>query len=176
MNMNGTGNVELMPFEPIDWTLRDEVRPRDVEAIRGLVARTGFFRTDEIEVAVELVDERLAKGELSGYEFLMAESSGQLVGYACYGPIACTLGSYDLYWIAVDPRHQRHGLGRRLVRAVESRVAADGGRQIFVDTSGQERYAPTRAFYERCGYKLAARLPGFYAPGDDKLIYVRALE
>ena len=35
-----------------------------------------------------------------------------VVGYACYGPIACTVASYDLYWIAVDPQFQRHGIGQ----------------------------------------------------------------
>jgi ribosomal protein S18 acetylase RimI-like enzyme len=151
--------------------LRDIVNAADRDAVRSLVTRTGFFRPDEIDVAVELVGERLARGPTSGYEFLFAERAGQLVGYACYGPIACTLGSYDLYWIAVDPSCQRSGIGRRLAQEVIARVAAAGGRRIFIDTSSQPRYAPTRAFYERNGYTCAARLPDFYAPGDDRVIY-----
>jgi ribosomal protein S18 acetylase RimI-like enzyme len=151
--------------------LRDCVQAADRDAVRSLVTRTGFFRPDEIDVAVELVDESLARGPASGYEFLFAERAGQLIGYACYGPIACTLGSYDLYWIAVDPSCQRSGIGRRLADEVKARVAAAGGRRIFIDTSSQPKYAPTRAFYERNGYTCAARLPDFYAPGDDRVTY-----
>jgi GNAT superfamily N-acetyltransferase len=157
------------------YSLRVAVVPGDPDAIRELAALTGFFRPDEIEIAAELAAERLSRGPASGYEFLFAESAGQLIGFACFGPIACTVGSYDLYWIAVDPHWQRKGIGRRLIAEVESLVVRAGGRRIYVDTSGQPKYEPTRAFYERCGYTLPARLADFYAPGDDKVIYAKAL-
>jgi hypothetical protein len=44
-----------------------------------------------------------------------------------------------------------------------------------VETAGRADYAPTRAFYEARGYRAAARLPDFYAAGDDQVIYVKAL-
>jgi len=46
---------------------------------------------------------------------------------------------------------------------------------IVVETSSRAAYAPTRAFYERRGYTQAARLPGYYAPGDDLVIYLKDL-
>jgi hypothetical protein len=46
---------------------------------------------------------------------------------------------------------------------------------VYVETSGRRDYAPTRAFYERAGYRPEARLADFYAPGDDKWIYVKPL-
>ena len=73
------------------------------------------FPPNGVDVAIELVDERLSKGTASGYYFLFAEREGLTIGYACYGPIACTQHSYDLFWIAVDVRHQRSGLGRHLL-------------------------------------------------------------
>jgi GNAT superfamily N-acetyltransferase len=157
-------------------TLRDEVTAGDRATVRAIVERTGFFRPDEVDVAVELVDERLSRGEASGYYFVFAEVDGEVVGYACYGPIACTVGSFDLYWIAVDPQLQRGGVGRSLAAAVESRAAQMGGRRIYIDTSGKLQYAPTRAFYECCGFHCDARLTDFYAPGDDRLIYVKDVE
>jgi len=36
-------------------------------------------------------------------------------------------------------------------------------------------YAPTRAFYERRGYAAVARIPDFYAPGDDQVVYTKAI-
>jgi ribosomal protein S18 acetylase RimI-like enzyme len=62
-----------------------------------------------------------------------------------------------------------------LLTAVERRLAADAGRLIVVETSSRVQYAPTRAFYERCGYAEAARLPGYYALGDDLVIYLKDL-
>jgi len=156
-------------------TFRDVAVPRDREAVRSIIERTGFFRPDEVAIAVELVDERLSRGEASGYHFVFAEQADEVAGYACYGDIACTLGSFDLFWIAVDPRFQRQGIGRMLMAAVESRVAAMGGRRIYIDTSGKPQYEPTRAFYERSGFRCEARLADFYAAGDDRMIYAKAV-
>jgi GNAT superfamily N-acetyltransferase len=156
---------------------RIEPRPSDVAAVRSLVAATGVFRDSEVAIAAELVEEALARGaDASGYRFLLADdSSGRLLGYACYGPIAGTVHSFDLYWIAVDPARQRRGLGRRLMAGVEAAVRAAGGRRLYVDTSTSEAYAPTRAFYLRCGHHLAAELPDFYAPGDGKAVFCKVL-
>lgn len=155
--------------------LRDETQAPDRDAVRRIVESTGYFAPYEVDVAVELVDERLAKGLASGYYFLFAEREGETIGYACYGPIACTRHSYDLYWIAVDAAHQRSGWGRRLLAASEQRIRQAGGQRIYIETSNRAQYATTRAFYERCGYVCEAVLRDFYAPGDDKVIYVRAL-
>jgi GNAT superfamily N-acetyltransferase len=155
--------------------LRFSVLPQDREAVRALVDRTGFFNRDEVGIAVELVESHLADGEASGYRFIFAELDGALAGYACYGAIACTAASYDLYWIAVEPNFQRHGIGRVLISAVESQVSASAGERIYIDTSGRDQYRPTRAFYERSGFRCEARLADFYAPGDDRVIYVKRL-
>ncbi len=154
---------------------RDDVRPDDCHAVRALVTGTGYFLTDEIDLAAELVEERLSHGAASGYDFVFAEIGKSLVGYACYGPIPCTRASFDLYWIAVDPQHQRNGIGRSLVAAVQQRVLARGGERIYIDTSGKDQYLPTRSFYERNGFYCDARLKDFYAPGDDRVIYAKVL-
>jgi GNAT superfamily N-acetyltransferase len=154
---------------------RDDVRPDDCRTVKALIERTGYFRADEIDIAVELVEERLVRGAASGYEFVFAEINETLVGYACFGPIPCTAASFDLYWIAVDPRQQRSGIGRALVEAVEQRVIARGGKRLYIDTSGKDQYSPTRAFYERNGFYCDARLRDFYEPGDDRVIYAKAL-
>ena len=156
-------------------TLREVVRPDDRETVREIVASTGFFTPAEADVAVELVDERLAKGVDSGYVFIFAEVDGHTVGYACYGPIACTVGSYDLYWIAVHEAHRRQGWGKVLLEAAEERIARAGGRRIYIETSGRPQYEPTQRFYERCGYVVEAVLADFYTPGDAKIVYCRSL-
>jgi ribosomal protein S18 acetylase RimI-like enzyme len=155
--------------------LRCQVCPADREVVRRIVSSTGFFRPDEVDVAVELVDERLGRGDASGYFFVFAEQSTRTIGYSCYGPIACTVASYDLYWIAVEKSCQGQGLGRRLLEDAESRIRRAGGRRIYLDTSGRPQYATTRAFYEHFGYQRVATLKDFYDTGDDKVIYAKEL-
>jgi hypothetical protein len=50
---------------------------------------------------------------------------------------------------------------------------AAGGDRMYIDTSGRPQYAPTRAFYERNGFRCDATLRDFYATGDDRIIYVK---
>jgi D-alanine-D-alanine ligase len=155
--------------------LRSEVRVSDAVAVRQIVASTNLFRPGEIDVAVELVETRLAKGPPSGYEFRFADQAGEVVGYACFGANSLTVGSWDLYWIAVSPALQGNGIGRLLLDEVQRHVAAAGGRRIYIETSHRADYAATRGFYEKCGYRLEAVLEDFYAPGDSKAIYVRVM-
>ena len=54
-------------------------------------------------------------------------------------------------------------------------MAARGARRVYVDTSSRSQYEPTRAFYLACGYAREAFLADFYAPGDGKVIFVKAL-
>ncbi|MCB2183496.1 MAG: GNAT family N-acetyltransferase [Desulfobulbaceae bacterium] len=156
--------------------IREEVEPADVQRVAKLVESTGFFREAEVEVAVELVRDRLEKGEASGYSFLLSDGQDRLAAYSCYGPIACTLTSFDLYWIVVHPDYQGQGMGKGILRLTEQRVAGAGGERLYVDTSQSAQYAGTRAFYERCGYRLESVLADFYGPGDGKVVYCKKLE
>jgi ribosomal protein S18 acetylase RimI-like enzyme len=154
--------------------LRTEARPRDRVRIREITRATEMFHAPEIEVAVELVDDRLAKGDGSDYVFLFADSGSLTLGYACYGWNSMTQSSWDLYWIAVDPGAQGRGIGRALLDAVEVDVRARRGSRLYVETSGRAQYEPTRGFYLASGYTIAAELPHFYAPGDSKVIFVKS--
>lgn len=160
---------------PAAVTLRADLRTQDREAIRRLLDSTGVFYPQELDVAVELVDDRLAKGENSDYHFLVAESCGEAVGYVCFGPIAVTDRRYDLYWIGV--RKDRHGLGigGRLLREAEKRICARDGKYLYIETSSRPVYEPTRRFYLGHGYREVARVPHFYGDDDDRVIFMKAL-
>lgn len=167
-----TGREDRAPPE-LYW--RDAVTAEDVDRIRNLVATTGMFRPAETEIAAELVAERVARGQASGYEFIIAERDGKLLGYTCYGPVAGTESSFDLYWIVVARDQQRAGLGRELLARTEAAARALGARRLIAETSGTEAYKPARAFYERTGFRKVAEIPDFYADGDAKLIFVKDL-
>lgn len=152
---------------------RRDVRTSDRDDVREIVHSTGFFTPEEVDIALELVDETLARGRQSGYSFLFAEQAGRVLGYTCFGPIIGTAGSYDLYWIAVHGLYHRKGVGRLILGRSETLMAQEGCRRVYVETSSRSKYAPTRSFYERCGYDRVASLKDFYAPGDDKIVYCK---
>lgn len=157
----------------IAW--REAVKIEDVDKVRNLVAATAMFSAEEIGISAELVTERIERGRASGYDFVLAEEQGRLVGYACYGQIPGSESSYDLYWIAVHPDAQSHGLGRQILARTELAVRRRGGVQLYADTSDSEAYVPTRAFYERTGFTQAAAFADFYRPGDGKIIFLKRL-
>jgi D-alanine-D-alanine ligase len=159
--------------QPLVW--RDEVTPEDRESVRRLCEVSGFFSAEEVEIAVELVEERLAKGVASGYRFLFAQQGDTILGFACYGPISGTESSWDLYWIAVEEKERGQGLGRKLQGEVERRTALFGGRRLYAWTSSRNQYLRTRKFYERLGYSREAILRDYYKPGEHLVIYVKHL-
>ena len=144
----------------------------DRRRIEDITRAVRVFRDDEIPVALEVFDAAAAGSP--DYAALGAVLEGQLVGWICWGPTPCTLGTYDLYWMAVDPRTQSAGVGTALVREMEGRLAGSA-RLIVVETAGRPDYRPTRAFYEARGYRRAAVIPDFYAPGDDQVVYLKTL-
>jgi GNAT superfamily N-acetyltransferase len=152
---------------------REHLEPGDREAVGRLVHATGFFSEEERKIAEELVDERMTKGEASGYFFLFAEEEGRLLGYTCFGPIPGSVHSYDLYWIAVDPGAQGRGIGKKLMARSEQIMRERGARRIYADTSSRPQYEPTRVFYLSCGYAQEAFLVDFYGAGDGKVIFVK---
>jgi len=154
---------------------RESIRYSDLDAVRDIVRSTGYFSEEEIDVACELVSERLLRGEKSGYHFLFVECSGQVTAYSCFGRIPGTACSYDLYWIAVRNDCRGQGIGKQLLEKTEKRVDQMGGCRIYIETSSRILYEPTRQFYLRCGYKTAAILDDFYAPGDHKIVYLKTL-
>ncbi|MEE4178391.1 MAG: GNAT family N-acetyltransferase [Bacteroides sp.] len=154
-----------------EFTIRREVVESDLETVRSIIDSSGFFRKDEVEVAVELAGEALEKGDASGYHFLFAEMDGQTLGFACFGPIPCTIGSFDLYWIAVHQDSRGKGIGLSLLKETEALVKQMNGRKIYIETSTMPKYDPTRGFYLSAGYEEAARFSDFYDLGDGKVVF-----
>jgi ribosomal protein S18 acetylase RimI-like enzyme len=144
----------------------------DRRRIEEITRAVRVFRDDEVPVALEVFDGAVAGSP--DYIALGAVLDERLVGWICWGPTPCTVGTYDLYWMAVDPAAQGAGIGAALVREMEGRLAGSA-RLIVVETAGRPDYRPTRAFYEARGYRRAAIIPDFYAPGDDQVVYVKHL-
>lgn len=149
---------------------------KDIQWVREIVESTGFFYDFETEIAVELVKERLDKGEDSGYYFVFAEADGITVAYTCFGHDEMTKSCFELYWIVTHNDFRGKGIGKKLLEETYSQIRKKGGTMVVAETSGRPYYASTRAFYEKAGYTLEAVIRDYYDKGDDKCFYVKHLE
>jgi GNAT superfamily N-acetyltransferase len=142
--------------------------------VEEITRSVGVFREDEIPVALEVFDEATGGAPGNTYAVLGAEIDQRLAGWICWGPTPCTLGTYDLYWMAVDPVFHGTGIGTALLQEMERRLTGQA-RLIMIETAGRRDYAATRAFYQARGYSAVATIPDFYAPGDDQMVFVKYL-
>jgi len=149
-------------------------RAADRASVQTIVEATGVFRPDEVAIALEVFDGAVAAPGRD-YWGVGAYDDDQLVGFALYGPVPCTVAAWDLYWIAVNPAVHGAGIGRQLMTHCEAAITAEGGRLIVVETSSRADYEPTRAFYQRLGYRVQATIPEYYAPGDALVVYTKFL-
>lgn len=148
--------------------------PSDRDRVLALVRETGMFTEAEVAVAEELIDIYLNDPRQKDYMAVVIENErGEPAGYLTWGPTPLAEDAYDLYWMAVSPAEQGRGYGKRLVNWLEDEVKARRGRLVIVETSSQPKYLPTRKFYMKLGYAEVARVPDFYRPGDDRVIYTK---
>lgn len=157
-----------------DITFREVIYKSDLNDVVKITEKSGFFTKEEVDITRELITLRFKDGaEKSGYNFIIIESVGKVLGFSCFGKIPCTKSSFDLYWIVIDKKYKNLGLGKRILELTENRVKDMGGESIYIETSSTELYKPTRLFYENNGYSLATVLADFYDKNDDKNLYVK---
>jgi GNAT superfamily N-acetyltransferase len=157
-----------------------KIRPlveKDRVSLLSMLIKTRSFTSAEIDVAMELIDIVLKDEIQKDYQiYCMVDDQDQAIGYICYGPTPMTQGTFDLYWIAVDPDFQKQGVGSKLIGFFEEWVKTRGGRMILADTSTIPHYEKTQNFYLRNGFQEVARVPDYYYPGNDRVTFCRKLE
>ena len=95
---------------------------------------------------------------------LKALDSGEMIGFVA----SDSRSSEGVAWIStigVDPRYQRRGIGRALLRACEAQI--DPPRmKLTVRISNQRAIA----LYEQEGYRMVDLWRGYYSDGEDGLV------
>lgn len=149
---------------------------RDRGPLATLLRSVESFGEAEVEVALELIDEVIARGPATSYRVLVAigdDEDEPLLGYVCFGATPMTETTFDLYWIVVDPRARGRGVAGVLCAALEHHVRDAGGKNIRVETSSQDEYTAATRFYRRQGFEERGRIPDFYRIGEDLLTFVK---
>jgi ribosomal protein S18 acetylase RimI-like enzyme len=93
-----------------------------------------------------------------------------------YSMLIETQGTFDLYWIVVDPQSQGQGVGPKLLRFLEGTLREKKRRMILIDTSSIPQYERTYKFYLRHGFQEVARVPDYYHPGNDRIAFCKRLK
>jgi ribosomal protein S18 acetylase RimI-like enzyme len=130
-NKNMTEHLEIRPY-----------REPDLGAVVDLWQACGLVRPWNPPAG------DIATVRASGHgELLVAAAEGRVVGSVMVG--------HDghrgwVYYMAVDPARQRHGIGALLLRAAEDWVAARGIRKL--ELMIRDSNVAVAAFYESCGY------------------------
>jgi len=147
-----------------------------------------------LDAALEEVQESFGEGRLS---LVALDATGRVVGWI--GGVRQYEGhTWELHPLAVHPDTQGHGVGRALVTALEDRVRALGGRNLWLTTDdgrdltnldGVDLY-PTVidhlrtlrdtgghpiTFYKKCGFTVTGVIPDAYAPGHHELVLAKRL-
>jgi GNAT superfamily N-acetyltransferase len=144
------------------------------EHISKLLEQGNVFNREEIQVALEVIDEALnGPGKKNYRVFCAFDNDRNLAGFICFGPIPMTERCYDLYWLKVDEASSRKGIGGALLGFMEECVAREGARRIYVETSSTVPYQAARSLYEKHGYQLVSSLRDFYRQGDHKVIFMK---
>src|SRR5262245_15609804 len=126
--------------------------PPDRDPIAALLHSDATFTDDEVCVALELVDDALARPGVDYHALVAEEDGGGILGYVCYGKTPMTHATWDLYWIATHARARGRGVATRLALAMESELRAAGAVTVRIETSQQEAYGSARALYARLSY------------------------
>jgi len=150
------------------------LKPQDCPILERLLSRISIFGKDDEVFAMELIYHALGQADQKDYSFFIAVNDDDCpVGYTCYGPTPLTEGTFDLYWIVVDPTFSGQGIGTILMTAVEEEIRKMKGRMIIIETSSGQHYALTHKFYLKNGYQLAETIQDFYREGEDRVTYTK---
>ena len=148
----------------------------DRSAIDDMLKACGVFTHEEIEAALQILDEWVPCELDENYSVFVREGEGCVQGYACISKTPLTASSWHLYWICVHPKYQGTGVAQALISHVEAFIGSRSGERLALETSGLPKYERTRRFYQAVGFQQVGRIKDFYKSGDDCLMFCKELE
>jgi ribosomal protein S18 acetylase RimI-like enzyme len=107
----------------------------------------------------------------------LAMGSGQAVGFLTFRQHSHYAA--EVHVMGVHPRMHRQGVGRALLRAVESYLVGRGIEFLQVKTLSSahpdKNYAKTRAFYDAMGFRPLEEFPDLWGEQNPCLQMIKAL-
>lgn len=149
-------------------------KPEDSATVIDLVVAAEMFSAEDAWLVEGMLADYFDGNKDDGHICVIDEEGGTL-GVVYYQPKPAADRVWDLTMIAVRPAYQGRGRGAAMLRSVEEDLRARGQRLLLVETSALPQYDRTRAFYAKCGYEEEARIRGYWAVGDDLVVFRKTL-
>jgi GNAT superfamily N-acetyltransferase len=147
----------------------------DRSALEKMLGQIHTFDNGEINAALSVIDDALNSPQKK-YNVLCAHlHQGPLLGFIAYGALPRTDNCSELYWIFVDKKFTRRGIGSELMLSMEEELIRTNSRRVYVTTASTPHFEPARIFFEKCGFQVDSILDDFYRVGDDKIILRKEL-
>jgi ribosomal protein S18 acetylase RimI-like enzyme len=143
----------------------------DLTAAKDVIDTTGLFPA----VMLDGMAAPFLAGMASDDLWFVAVDAQVVLGLVYGSKERMTDGTWNLLLIAVRESEQGRGVGSRLIRHLELTLSQRNGRVLLVETSGLPDFDRTRAIYKRLDYVQVARIPAFYAAGEDKVVFWKLL-
>lgn len=147
-----------------------DAQAADLAALREITRATDLFPES-------MLGQMIARdpGERGDTLCLTCRTAGAVVGFGYLEAEVMTEGTWNLRALAIHPDRQGSGFGSALLAGIEGRLRTLGHRLLIVETSGTKAFEDARRFYAKTGYTTEATLTGFWAEGDDKIIFAKRL-
>ena len=154
-----------------DWTVTVP-NPDDAARVARPIHACGLFAPEEAEGFAAMLPDMLADPEAY---WRVIERGGAVVGAAYLSLERMSEDVWNLWFIGLDPDVQGQGGGTALLAEAERTARERGGRLLLVETSSGPAFETARAFYAARGYEREAAIRDYYAPGEDKIVFRKAL-
>ncbi len=152
------------------------ISPQDAPDVVRLAVDSELFSPSDEPIVETMLAEYFGGKNATGHVCVIAtEEDHGPVAAAYYEPAKATDGTWYLTMIAVRLNRQRRGCGAMVLQHVEDDLRANQQRVLLVETSGLPEFARARGFYRNSGYDETARVRDYYAPGDDMVLFYKAL-
>lgn len=102
--------------------------------------------------------------------FLVAEEGSDVAGFTLGAPSSDPATGWVLR-LKVREDRRRRGCATALLRAVLHQLQGQGVHQVRLTVAPENR--PARALYAGLGFLEEAMLPGYFGPGEDRLVLAR---
>jgi ribosomal-protein-alanine N-acetyltransferase len=101
---------------------------------------------------------------MTGVSLMLAHDNGQRqpIGFSLFRTVA---GEAELLLLAVDPDHQRTGIGRLLLEQFVDRARGSGATRVHLEVRDGN---PAVQMYRVAGFEPAGRRPNYYRGSDGR--------
>ena len=143
----------------------------DLTSAKDVIDTTGLFPGEMLDEMAAPFLTGIAPDDL----WFVAMDGEVVLGLVYCTPERMTDGTWNLLLIVVRESEQGQGVGSRLTRHLEQTLSQRNGRVLIVETSALPDFDRTRAVYKTLDYVEVARIPEFYAAGEDKVVFWKLL-